>query len=119
LRFWAHPATAIVASKPPDTDQFAWFLRYEATAVWHGRLPSLVTTAMNAPRGVNMRWNTSVLLPGVLLTPVTMLAGPQVSLTVLLTAAGSRFPSSAATSRDPTAPATPGSTPVPGGWSRT
>jgi hypothetical protein len=85
-RFWAHPATAIVASKPPDTDQFAWFLRYEATAVWHGRLPSLVTTAMNAPRGINMMWNTTVLLPGVLLTPVTVLAGPQVSLTVLLTA---------------------------------
>jgi hypothetical protein len=85
-RFWAHPATAMVASKPPDTDQFAWFLRYEATAVWHGRLPSLVTTAMNAPRGINMMWNTTVLLPGVLLTPVTMLAGPQVSLTVLLTA---------------------------------
>jgi hypothetical protein len=85
-RFWMHPATAIVASKPPDTDQFAWFLRYEATAVWHGRLPSLVTTAMNAPRGISMMWNTTVLLPGVLLTPVTMLVGPQVSLTVLLTA---------------------------------
>jgi hypothetical protein len=85
-RFWAHPTTAIVASKPPDTDQFAWFLRYEANAVWHGRLPSLVTTAMNAPRGLNMMWNTTVLLPGVLLTPVTMLAGPQASLTVLLTA---------------------------------
>jgi hypothetical protein len=85
-RFWAHPTTAIVASKPPDTDQFAWFLRYEATAVWHGRLPSLFTTAMNTPHGINMMWNTTVLLPGVLLAPVTMLAGPQVSLTVLLTA---------------------------------
>jgi len=84
-RMWAHPSTAIVASKPPDTDQFAWFLRYEATAVWHGRLPSLVTTAMNAPRGINMMWNTTVLLLGVLLTPVTVLAGPQVSLTVLIT----------------------------------
>ena len=40
---------------------------------------------MNAPRGINLMWNTSVLLPAVLLTPVTVLAGPQVSLTVLLT----------------------------------
>ena len=30
-------------------------------------------------------WNTSFLLPGVLLSPVTLLAGPQVSLTVALT----------------------------------
>jgi hypothetical protein len=30
-------------------------------------------------------WNTSFLLPGMLLTPVTLLAGPQVSLTIVLT----------------------------------
>ena len=30
-------------------------------------------------------WNTSLLVPGVLLTPVTLLAGPQVSLTLVLT----------------------------------
>jgi hypothetical protein len=31
-------------------------------------------------------WNTFMLLPGMLLAPVTLLAGPQVSLTVLMTA---------------------------------
>jgi hypothetical protein len=82
---WAHPSSATVAGNPEDSAQFAWFMRYAATAVTHGRLPALVTTAMNVPRGVNMMWNTSVLLPGVLLTPVTVLGGPQVSLTVLLT----------------------------------
>jgi hypothetical protein len=82
---WAHPSSATVAGNPEDSAQFAWFMRYAATAVAHGRLPSLLTTAMNVPRGVNMMWNTSVLLPGMLLTPVTLLAGPQVSLTVLLT----------------------------------
>ena len=40
---------------------------------------------MNAPRGINLMWNTSLLLPGILLAPVTVLAGPQVSLTILLT----------------------------------
>jgi hypothetical protein len=40
---------------------------------------------MNAPRGISVMWNTSVLLPGIVLAPVTLLAGPQVSLTVLLT----------------------------------
>src|ERR1700728_1082786 len=84
-RLWAHPSSATVAGNPPDHSQFAWFMRYSATAVSHGRLPGLVTTAMNAPAGISMMWNTTVLLPGILLTPVTLLAGPQVSLTVLLT----------------------------------
>lgn len=85
-RLWAHPASATVAGNPGDSAQFAWFLRYDATAVLHGHLPPLITTAMNAPMGISLMWNTSFLLPGVLLTPVTALAGPQVSLNVLTTA---------------------------------
>src|SRR6202012_6155929 len=48
---------------------------------------------MNAPQGVSVMWNTFMLLPGMLLAPLTLLAGPQVSLTVLMTAgfAGSAF----------------------------
>lgn len=84
---WADPASHTVAGNPNDADLFAWFLRYEATAISHGRLPALVTAAMNAPQGVNLMWNTPVLLPGVLLAPVTLLLGPQVSLTILTTAA--------------------------------
>jgi hypothetical protein len=82
---WADPASHTVAGNPNDADQFAWFLRYDAAAVAHGRLPALVTAAMNAPQGINMMWNTSLLLPGVLLAPVTLLLGPQTALTVLLT----------------------------------
>jgi hypothetical protein len=84
-RLWADPASRIVAGNPNDADLFAWFLRYDATALTHGRLPALVTAAMNAPRGINVMWNTSLLLPGVLLAPVTLLFGPQTSLTVLAT----------------------------------
>jgi hypothetical protein len=84
-RLWADPAAHTVAGNPNDADLFAWFLRYDATAVAHGRLPALVTAAMNAPQGINLMWNTSILLPGVLLAPVTLLAGPQTSLTVLMT----------------------------------
>ncbi|HTT50556.1 MAG TPA: hypothetical protein VMH35_04045 [Streptosporangiaceae bacterium] len=84
-RLWASPASRMQVGDPTDVDLFAWFIRYSAESVAHGSLPSLVTTAMNAPRGINLMWNTSLLLPGVLLTPVTLLAGPQVSLTVLLT----------------------------------
>jgi hypothetical protein len=86
LWLWRDPASRTVAGNPNDADQFAWFFRYDATAIAHARLPALVTTAMNAPHGVNVMWNTFMLLPGVLLAPVTLLFGPQASLTVLMTA---------------------------------
>jgi hypothetical protein len=84
-RLWADPVSHMVAGNPNDADFFAWFLRYDASALAHGRLPALVTAAMNAPQGINVMWNTSLLLPGVLLTPVTLLFGPQTSLTLLMT----------------------------------
>jgi hypothetical protein len=90
---WRDPASRLVAGNPYDTDQFAWYFRYDATAFAHFRLPALTTEAMNAPQGVSVMWNTFMLLPGMLLAPVTLLGGPQVSLTVLMTAgfAGSSF----------------------------
>jgi hypothetical protein len=93
LWLWRHPSTATVAGNPNDADQFAWFFRYAATAVAHGHLPALITTALNAPPGVNVMWNTFMLLPGVLLSPLTLLAGPQASLNLLMAVgfAGSAF----------------------------
>jgi hypothetical protein len=85
-RLWADPASNTVAGNPGDADLFAWYMRYAATAISHGDLPALVTTALNAPAGINLMWNSSMLLPGIVLTPVTLLFGPQVSLTVLTTA---------------------------------
>ena len=92
----ADPAARAQVGDAQDVNLFAWFMRYEATAVAHGGLPPLTTAALNAPRGISLMWNTSLLLPGVLLAPVTLLAGPQVTLTMLLTlgfagSAGSLF----------------------------
>jgi hypothetical protein len=84
-RLWADPRSLAQTGDTADVDLFAWFMRYNATAIAHGHLPALVTVAMNAPRGINLMWNTSFLLPGVVLAPVTLLAGAQTSLTVLLT----------------------------------
>jgi hypothetical protein len=84
-RLWADPADRMVGGNSGDIGLFAWFMRYSATAVSHGHLPALVTTAVNAPQGINLMWNTSVLLPGIVLAPVTLLAGPSASLNVLLT----------------------------------
>jgi hypothetical protein len=86
LWLWRDPAARTVAGNPNDNDQFTWFFRYDATAIMHARLPALVTTAMNAPQGVNAMWNTFMMLPGVLLAPVTLLFSPQSALTVFLTA---------------------------------
>jgi hypothetical protein len=83
---WRDPASRIVAANPFDADQFTWYFRYDATAVAHLRLPALITDGMNAPQGISVMWNTFMLLPGVLLAPVTLLAGPQASLTTLMTA---------------------------------
>ena len=86
LWLWRDPASRTVTGNPYDADQLAWFFRYDATAIAHGHLPALMTTAMNAPQGVSVMWNTFMLLPGAVLTPVTLLLGPQTALTVLMTA---------------------------------
>ena len=86
LWLWRDPASRVVAGNPNDADQLAWFFRYDATAIAHGHLPALITTAMNAPQGVSVMWNTFMMLPGTLLAPVTWLAGPQAALTVFMTA---------------------------------
>jgi hypothetical protein len=88
-RLWADPArmapTIGDGSVWHDIYVNTWGMRYAAAAIARGRLPALVTTAVNAPQGINLMWNTTMLLPSVLLTPVTLLAGPQASLTVLTT----------------------------------
>jgi hypothetical protein len=94
-RIWADPEH-MVPQGGDDINLNIWFMRYAETALAHGHLPALVTTAVNAPEGINVMWNTSLLLPGVLLAPVTWLAGPVLSLAVLLTlgfaaSAGSMF----------------------------
>ncbi len=83
---WRDPASRIIAGNPHDTDQFTWYFRYDAVAAAHFHLPALTTDAMNAPQGISIMWNTFMPLPGMLLAPLTLLAGPQASLTVLMTA---------------------------------
>ncbi len=88
-RIWRDPAVMAPTNGRPAVqgdvlDDF-WFMRYAATAVAHGRLPALVTTTLNWPQGVNMMWNNTELVAGVVLAPVTWAWGPIASLAVLLT----------------------------------
>lgn len=77
-RLWVDPAHRMVTGNPHDVDQFAWFLRWTPHALATG--PGLfVTHAMNAPAGISLLWNSaSILLPGLVFSPLTLLAGPMV-----------------------------------------
>jgi hypothetical protein len=83
-KLWVDPAGRWQFGDVEDTNQATWFMRYAANAIEHFRLPALITPTMNAPHNVNLMWNTPLLLAGSIVTPVTALFGPQVSLTVIL-----------------------------------
>ena len=75
-------ASRMVAGNPDDIRLFAWYLQHGPWSVVHGRNPLYFAT-MNAPAGVNGMWNTSLLLPALLLAPVTALAGPLAAYNLL------------------------------------
>ena len=66
-----------------DPAIFMWFLRWVPFALEHGH-DLLVTHHLNYPDGVNLMWNTSLPLPGLLLAPVTEAWGPVLSFNLLL-----------------------------------
>lgn len=71
-------AHGIAAGGFGDPDQDVWFLAWVPHALGHGLNPCF-STAMFAPKGINLVVNTSILLPSLLMTPVTELFGPLVS----------------------------------------
>jgi hypothetical protein len=65
-----------------DPSLFAWSLAWAPFALSH-HLNPLVTDYIHYPSGANLMWNTSILFPALVLTPVTNLFGPIVSYNVL------------------------------------
>ncbi|MGC4852607.1 hypothetical protein ACLQ24_04260 [Micromonospora sp. DT4] len=76
---WGHPHRLF--HQAGDQVLFEWMLAHAAHAVIEGENP-LFSTALNAPDGVNLMANTSVLGLGVPLAPVTLLFGSQVAYCV-------------------------------------
>jgi len=72
----------MIAGNTADIRLFTWYLEHGSVSARHWRNPLLFTT-MNAPAGVNGMWNTSILLPALVMTPVTLLAGPLAAYNVL------------------------------------
>jgi hypothetical protein len=81
---WIDPAGRVIAANSADQFFFEWVLTWTAHALAHGADP-FFTSAMNAPLGVNIAANTGITLAGVVLTPVTLLAGASASFLVTLT----------------------------------
>jgi hypothetical protein len=80
---WSSPTTRTLEGGNGDPAIFMWFLRWVPYAIAHGH-DLLVTHHLNYPDGVNLMWNTSLPLPGLVLAPVTTTWGPVLTLNLLL-----------------------------------
>lgn len=81
---WIHIGSLALVKGASDVHFFDWALIHATRIFTHGENP-LFTPQMNAPNGVNMMANTGLLGLTVPLVPVTLLFGPAVAFTVVLT----------------------------------
>ncbi|RLK22793.1 hypothetical protein DER29_0637 [Micromonospora sp. M71_S20] len=83
LNYWADVQNRVSSHLPTDHSWFEWLFSHGAYSVRHLENP-LFTERQNAPDGVNMMANTSLLGVTLPLAPLTMLLGPQVMYALYL-----------------------------------
>jgi hypothetical protein len=83
-QLWADPDHTVVAHNRGDQALFEWLLGYAAHSVSHLDNP-LWTTLLNAPVGVNLAVNTSMVVVGSVVAPVTLTLGASWAFLVVLT----------------------------------
>ncbi len=81
---WRHIGALALVNGGSDVHFFEWALVHATRIFTHGENP-LFTPQLNAPNGVNLMANTGLLGLTVPLVPVTLLFGPAVAFTVMLT----------------------------------
>jgi hypothetical protein len=81
---WLDPGHRVIAHNQGDQALFEWLLSYAAYAPAHGANPWW-TTLLNTPMGANLAVNTSMVVVGGLLAPITLTLGAPVSFLVVLT----------------------------------
>ncbi|MFR9776265.1 hypothetical protein ACL02O_09400 [Micromonospora sp. MS34] len=79
---WPAPGQRVLALNPADQTLYEWFLAVDSRAVLGDF--GLLTDRLNAPDGVNLMANTTVIALGVLLAPVTLAFGAPVSFALLV-----------------------------------
>ena len=80
-----HPST-VTTCGCGDAARFLWYFRWPAFALTHGH-DVLYSTYLFHPGGINLLDDTSVVALGVVLAPVTWVAGPVAAMNVALTLA--------------------------------
>jgi hypothetical protein len=81
-----HPGWAQLYQPSEDPNFYTWCLRWWPYAIAHGLNP-LYSTQVGVPAGVSLAWSTSVPPLALLVFPLTALAGPVVSFSLLVVAA--------------------------------
>lgn len=79
----ASPSTRVLSLNVSDQDLFEWYLARGTQAF--GRDAGLLSHLVNAPEGINLMCNTSIVLLGMLFAPVTVLFGAPVSFALVMT----------------------------------
>lgn len=83
---WGDPGAFMLLDNYQDEVFFEWLLTNGANAIAHGENP-LFSTKINAPFGLNLMANTSVLALALPLAPVTWLFGADVTFALITTMA--------------------------------
>lgn len=81
-----HPGQPQLFQASEDPNFYTWCLRWWPYAIGHGLNP-LYSTAADAPAGVSLAWSTTIPPLALLVLPLTALAGPVVSFSLLVVAA--------------------------------
>ncbi|WBB64949.1 hypothetical protein [Micromonospora sp. WMMD812] len=81
---WPDPGSRTLALNPADQTLYEWFLAVDARALLGDF--NLLTDRLNAPDGVNLMTNTTVIALGVALSPITLLLGAPVTFALLAAA---------------------------------
>jgi hypothetical protein len=79
---WVHPRASWIGGQG-DPEQQMWFMRWPIFAISHGNNP-LLTDYLLYPSGANLMWNGSDIVPGLIVSPVTLIWGPVASYNVLM-----------------------------------
>jgi hypothetical protein len=79
---WSHLGSRIITGNVPDALHYSWWLGHTPRSIGRGQNP-FQTSDLNWPQGVSAMNNTTLLLPAILLSPVSLLTGSLTTLNLL------------------------------------